>query len=293
MSKKQNAAYTIVYVFGPTRFKQDYLDNKVLNRELGGYVKIGKTDFDGSLEQCTEEILKKTAIARCSQEAKTGISDWCDIYDTFIFPQLKGGNIDDIIRNILCNDVYSLDNSKAEYKECKGDIKPGKEFVYGVSRNHIKHAIESYCYQLVVNAAKENLSEIQLICKLNSIINDDEDESSEDNDSLQTRQNRDIDLILSPGDIVYLIDSRNKNHKVYDSKGNQIEATYIGRKKFQYAEEEPKFGSKLALELIERFDQRHYTSINGNNCWTIDNEKGDIKSRVTLAELYDAVIEAK
>lgn len=293
MSKKQNAAYTIVYVFGPTRFKQDYLDGKVLNRETGGYVKIGKTDFDGSIEQCTEDVLKKKAIARCSQEAKTGISDWCDIYDTFIFPQLKEGNIDDIIRNILCNDVYSLDNSKAESKECKGDIKPGKEFVYGVSRNHIKHAIESYCYQLVVNAAKESLSEIQLICKLNSIINDEEDENGEDNEALQTRQNRDIDLILSPGDVVYLIDSRNKNQKVCDTGGHQIEAMYIGRKKFQYAEEEPKFGSKLALELIERFSQRTYTSINGNNCWTIDNKKDDGKSRITLAELYDAVIEAK
>lgn len=290
MSKKQNAAYTIVYVFGPTRFKQDYLDNKVLNRETGGYVKIGKTDFDGSIEQCTEDVLKKTAIARCSQEAKTGISDWCDIYDTFIFPKLKGENIDDIIRRLLCNDVYSLANSKAELKECRGDIKPGNEFVYGASRNHIKHAIEAYCYQLVVNCAKEELFEIQQICKINNITLDDI-EDGDNNTKLQPKKNRDIDLIVSPGDVVYLIDSRNKNQAVCDSTGKQIEAIYIGGKKFQYKDEDPKFSSKLAIELIDKYCGRKYESINGNTCWMIEYEVGGKIIRATLAERYDSIIE--
>lgn len=286
MSKKQNAAYTIVYVFGPTRFKQDYLDNKILNRDNGGYVKIGKTDYDGDIDNCTPILLKETAIERCSQEAKTGISDWCDIYDVFLFPKVERSNIDDIIRNLLCNDIYSLDNSKAESKECYGDIKPGKEFVYGVSRNHIKHAIESYCYQLVVNASQMKLEEIQTICKLNNII----DEDNDDNETTQTRKNRDIEMILSPGDIVYLIDGRDKGKMVMDSNQHQVEATYIGDKKFQYKDEEPKFGSKLALELIEKFTYHKYNSINGNSCWTIDVEENGKIKRMSLAEKYDSTI---
>ena len=47
-NKKQNSQYTIVYVFGPTRCKDDYFNDKILDRAKGEYVKIGKTDFNGS-----------------------------------------------------------------------------------------------------------------------------------------------------------------------------------------------------------------------------------------------------
>ena len=58
-NKKQNSQYTIVYVFGPTRCKNAYLDDKILDRDKGEYVKIGKADFDGDLKDCTEESVKK------------------------------------------------------------------------------------------------------------------------------------------------------------------------------------------------------------------------------------------
>ena len=291
-NKKRNCQYTIVYVFGPTRCKSSYLDDELLSREKGEFVKIGKTDYSGELLECTVEKLKKIAIERCQQESKTGISDWCDIYDVFLFPQSTGKNVDDIIRNILCNDVYSLDNSKAERKDLKGDIKPGKEFVYGVSRNHIKHAVESYCYQLVI-ASDDNLEEIRTICRINAIMtnNDEEDEELNHDKNICTRKNRDISMILSPGDTVYLTDARNKNKPVYSETGQQIEATFVGDKKFSYNGEKPKFASPLAIELIKRFTGEDYLTISGNHCWVAEI-RGDDNNvmKDSLANLYDTIV---
>ncbi len=292
---KKNSKYTIVYVYGPTRCKTDYLSNLVLNRDNGEFVKIGKTDFDGELSDCTEESLKQAAIERCSQETKTGISDWCDIYDTFIFPQSNGQNVDDIIRNILCNDVYSLDNSKAESKIEKGDIKPGKEFVYGVSRNHIIHAVESYCFQLIIGANDEVLKDIQTICKINANIGDNEDNEfeQEEGQAITSRKNRDISMVIGPDTIVYLTDARDKNNPVYENEGKQIQAIYVGDKKFKYGDEEPKYASPLAIELINRFKGTTYTAISGNHCWMVDYEVDGKTTRKSLAELYDAIVANK
>lgn len=297
-NKKQNSIYTVVYVFGPTRCKEAYLDNEILDRAKGEYVKIGKADFDGDLTKCTEETVKQTAIDRCSQESKTGIPDWCDIYDTFIFPQTNGQDIDNIIRNLLCNDVYSLDNSKDESLKMKGDIKPGKEFVYGVSRNHIKHAVESYCFQLVVNATTNKLDDIQTICRYNANISDTiEDEAEDEKKDIKTRKNRDINTILAIGDIVYLTNSRNKGQKVkIDDK--QIEAEYIGNKKFRFGDEKPMSASKLALELINKYGlpegAEPYLTINGNDCWQMDvNKDGNEPIRVSLSDMYDEIVGVK
>lgn len=288
-NKKPNTRFSIVYVFGPTRCKGTYLNDEILNRENGEFVKIGKTDYAGNLCDCTVEALKDSAIKRCSQETRTGISDWCDIYDVFLFPQLDGQDVDEIIRNMLCNDVYSLDNSKAERDNMKGDIKPGKEYVYGVSRNHIKHAVESYCFQLVVAASSANINDIKRICEINAIMTDVDNEGEDQNNGKNSkRKNRDISLILSPGDIVYLTDSRDKNNPVM-SGGKQIEATFVGNKKFRFDNEPPMFASPLAIELIKRFKGTEYDTISGNHCWTLDVEgdDGNIK-RVTLADQYDS-----
>ena len=296
-NKKQNSQYTIVYVFGPTRCKDAYLDDEILDRTKGEYVKIGKADFDGDLKDCTEEFIKKTAINRCSQESKTGIPDWCDIYDTFIFPQKEGQDVDNIIRNLLCNDVYSLDNSRDESREMKGDIKPGKEFVYGVSRNHIKHAVESYCFQLIVNADVDKLCDIQTICKYNANISDTkEDEVEDEKKDIKTRKNRDINLILSNGDVVYLTNWRNKSKEVVID-GVQIQAEYIGNKKFKFAEREPMSASKLALELINEYGLPEgvepYQTISGNDCWQIDLIKDGTTKRLSLSDYYDLIVGAK
>lgn len=296
-NKKQNSQYTIVYVFGPTRCKSAYLDDEILDRTKGEYVKIGKADFDGDLKECTEESVRNTAINRCSQESKTGIPDWCDIYDTFIFPQKDGQDVDNIIRNLLCNDVYSLDNSKDESRKMKGDIKPGKEFVYGVSRNHIKHAVESYCFQLVVNADIDKLNEIQTICKYNANISDtEEDEVEDEKKDIKTRKNRDINMILSSGDIVYLTNCRNKGKEVF-FEGKQIHAEYVGNKKFRFDKEEPMFASKLALDLINKYglpkETEPYQTISGNDCWQIDIETNGTTKRISLADYYDHIIGAE
>lgn len=296
-NNSKNSKYTIVYVFGPTRCKENYLNDVILDRSKGEYVKIGKTDFKGDLASVTEEAIKKAAVDRCSQESKTGIPDWCDIYDTFLFPQKAGQNVDDIIRNILCNDVYSLDNSKAESKEMKGDIKPGKEFVYGVSRNHIKHAVESYCFQLIINAA-DNLEDIQTICRFNAIISNTEEEDIEDEaKTVKTRQSRDITMILSPGDIVYLINSRCKYEKVCID-GQQIQAEYVGDKKFKFSDWRSMSASKLAVELINKYGLPEgatpYDKISGNECWQIDHQLDNGKTeRISLADLYDRMFKVK
>lgn len=294
MAKNSNCAYTIVYVFGPTRCKENYLNDKLLKRENGEFVKIGKTDFNGNFDNISEEKLKNTAIERCAQESKTGISDWCSIYDVFIFPQTKGKNIDDIIRNLLCNDIYSLENSKDEIKEKQeGDIKPGKEFVYGVCRNHIKHAIESYCFQLVINSSEESLKSIQTICKYNAIISNDDEDTEEQMTfhARSSRTNRDISVILCPGDVVYLTDSRNKNAPVL--QGNQqIQAQYIGNKKFQFENRPDAFSSRLALDLINEFCKTNYDTINGNDCWMVEYEEDGTIKRDTLSNRYDSFIDA-
>lgn len=292
-NKKKDSQYAIVYVFGPTRCKDSYLNDELLNRDNGEFVKIGKTDFTGNLSDCTEEMLKEAAINRCALESRTGVSDWCDIYDVFLFPQTKGQDVDDTIRNLLCNDVYSLDNSKAERRDEKGDIKPGKEFVYGVCRNHIKHAVESYCFRLIIDADDNILKDIRTICKINAIMTNNEedgDELNDDNKKISTRKKRDISLILSPDDVVYLTDARDKNRPVLDSNGNQIQATYVGDKKFSYNNENPKFASPLAIELIKRFKDNgcDYDTISGNHCWMVECD-GD-KKRKSLAELYDSMI---
>ena len=291
-NKKSNSNYTLVYVFGPTRCKDLYLEGSILDRDNGEFVKIGKTDYPGELCECNEESMKSLAIERCAQETKTGISDWCDIYDIFIFPQKDSGNVDDALRNLLCNDIYSLANSKDESKESKGDIKPGKEYVYGVSRNHIKHAVESYCYQLIIHSTADKLQEIQTICQLNSISEDDEEECEQGCDERKERCNRDITTILSPGDTVYLSNARSKNKPVFKVKdGPQITATYVGKKKFQFEDGVPTSASKLALELINKYSGETYDVINGNACWQINvAEEGEEPKLVTLSAQCDSMV---
>lgn len=290
---KKNGNYTIVYVYGPTRCKKAYFENSVLNRENGEFVKIGKTDYTGKLDDLSEEKLKQEAIKRYASP-KTGNPDWCDIYQTFIFPK-SNQNIDDVIRNILCNDIYNLANSKDEKKEKKGDIEPGREFVYGVSRNHIKHAIESYSFSLFAHADKADLEMLQKMAEYNAMMNeDDEEDGAQDNTPLKKRQkgsNRDINMVLSPGDVVFLTNARDGNNEVKDADGKRIEATYVGNKRFRYQNDDPKFGSKLALELIAKYCGMPYETINGNACWFVEyvDENGETFS-ASLADRYDAII---
>lgn len=157
--------FTVVYVFGP---KDKYVN--YINNEICEWVKIGETSINHDLNSLTMDDIKRSALNRCKQESKTGIPCICKIYDTFIFPyRIK---TDCALRHILCDDMYILENSKANNKNIdEDDIPAGTEFVYNVSRNNIKHAVESYDHSLIISSDID-LSTIKQICKINAIIED-------------------------------------------------------------------------------------------------------------------------
>ena len=82
MSK--NFDYTVVYVFGPEVCEEKYFNDEVLSRESGEWVKIGETGFRGNIEDVTNEIMKKAAMARIRNESRTGIPVTSMLYDVFI-----------------------------------------------------------------------------------------------------------------------------------------------------------------------------------------------------------------
>ena len=106
----RNSDYTIVYVFGPEQCEEKYFNDEILSREAGEWVKIGETSIHGYIDSITDEIIRKEAIKRIKQESRTGIPVTSVLYDVFIFPYKS--HTDDVIRMILCNDIYDIENSK-------------------------------------------------------------------------------------------------------------------------------------------------------------------------------------
>lgn len=285
MNKK---TFTIVYVFGPKRCEQKYHDNMILDRNVGEWVKIGETSIDNDIAEITPELMRKAAVSRCIQESHTGIAELSCIYDTFIFPfRIK---TDNVIRNILCNDIYSLENSYNASKSLgEGEIAPGREFVYGVCRNHIKHAVESFDHDLIVNASDEDLKMIRDLCVINNISIDaqeDEEETAVEGATGRKRTvNRNLDEVLQFGDVVKLTDRG--RFDVLDEEGNAILATYQGGGKFLCKDMLEKC-SPLAVKLINQFSNdkdgnpRHTVAENGKECWKYEVEPSVWKKLVEL-----------
>ena len=70
----------------------------------------------------------------------------CQLFDTYEFPY-RDGNNDDVIRTLLAEDIYTLESSKSNNREAgldKYDIKAGREFIYGATRNQVKNALAKY-----------------------------------------------------------------------------------------------------------------------------------------------------
>lgn len=131
---------TVVYVFGPSKDYDAYMSGKSVE-----WLKIGMTN-----KKSSKVSNEDAAIARISKEAHTGLPVECKLCDVFAFP--SNGKVDDQIRRNLreigyANIVFSSDKVKLDRK----DIKPGREFVYNVNRNQVKHAIVSYTYDLLMD----------------------------------------------------------------------------------------------------------------------------------------------
>lgn len=155
---------TIIYVFGPKRLSSLYFSNTELNREDGGWLKIGQTS-----ETDDNKDKWESAMGRINQESRTGIPEVCQLFDVFEYPEMSG-NVDDKIRDLLTNDLYSLECSKL-HNQCldKYEIKAGREFVYGVTRNQVLNAIVKFERNLILERyGKEGFDDLMELIKRNN-----------------------------------------------------------------------------------------------------------------------------
>ena len=155
---------TIIYVFGPKRLSSHYFSNTELNREDGGWLKIGQTSETDDYKDKWE-----SAMGRINQEVRTGIPEVCQLFDVFEYPEMSG-NVDDRIRDLLTNDLYSLECSKVHNQGLdKYEIKAGREFVYGVTRSQVLNAIAKFERDLILERyEKEGFDEFMELIKRNN-----------------------------------------------------------------------------------------------------------------------------
>lgn len=155
---------TIIYVFGPKRLSARYFSNTELNQEDGGWLKIGQTsETDDNRDKW------ECAMGRINQETRTGIPEVCQLFDVFEFPDMSG-NVDDRIRDLLTNDVYNLECSKIHNQNIdKYEIKAGREFVYGVTRNQVLNTIAKFERDLILeHYGKEDFEDFMELIKHNN-----------------------------------------------------------------------------------------------------------------------------
>ncbi len=274
---KEQPNFTIVYVFGPEQCKDKYFRDELLTREAGEWVKIGETSFKGNIEDVSDENMKKAAMKRIIDEPRTGIPVTSELYDVFIFPYRS--HTDDIIRDILCKDIYEIENSKQINKDLDEDkIPAGKEFVYGVRRRNIKFAVQSFDHDLIAAAYKEDDrdSKIRILAKIcycnNVIINKEENSGDENNTALLNRKpNLDLNLILDIDSEVVLT-SDGRHEVVVDENGEAITAKYIGGNEFECRGETGR-SSYFAKKYLNQHGGKNLSTVNGNEYWTYNGQK--------------------
>lgn len=142
------AKFTLVYVLGPANDSESmYMKNIAVD-----WVKIGKTDYEGSLEDL-KNCKYKIAQKRLQEVSRTGLPFVSRIYDVFVFPYLdkqpdgSKKHTDNIVRDKVTTDIQKLATSVESNKEATKDertVRAGKEFVYNVRRRQIYVGIESY-----------------------------------------------------------------------------------------------------------------------------------------------------
>lgn len=177
---------TLIYVFGPKRLASLYFSNKELEQKDGGWLKIGLTSSDDD-----DKDKRDVAMGRINQETKTGIPEVCQLFDVFEYPEQQG-KTDDKIRNILTDDIYNLECSRVHNKDIeKYEIKAGREFVYGVTRNQVFNAVAKFERDLILeNYGKEGFDALMtLIQKNNTDVSPFENEEEADTDATTPKSN--------------------------------------------------------------------------------------------------------
>ncbi len=271
--------FTIVYVFGPEQCEEKYFNDEILSREAGEWVKIGETGYQGDIETITDEILRKEALSRIRQESRTGIPVTSVLYDVFIFPYKS--HTDDDIRDILCKEIYEMENSRQINRELEeGKIPAGKEFVYGVRRRNIKFAVQSFDHDLIAKAydsddADSQIKVLSKICYCNNVIIKKEENFSDENNTalLQRKPRLDLDLIFNDEEqefIVILTDG--SGNEVKDENGEAITARYIGGNMFECKEESGR-SSYFAKKYLNMYAGKNLQTVNGNEYWTYNGQK--------------------
>lgn len=109
-------------------------------------------------------------MERINQEVRTGISEVCQLFDVFEYPEQKG-NTDDKIRSLLTNDIYNQESSISHNQDIveKYEIKAGREFVYGVTRSQVLNAIAKFERNLILeNYGKDGFDNLMQMIKDNN-----------------------------------------------------------------------------------------------------------------------------
>lgn len=271
MSRKQ---FTIVYVFGPEQCEKKYFDDEILSREVGEWVKIGETGYNGNLDDVTEDSMKDCAMARIKSESRTGLPVTSKIYDVFIFPYKV--KTDNLIRRRLSNEMFNLENSMQNNKQLGEDkytIPAGQEFVYGVSRSQIKYAVQSFDHDLLTDPNNADcIEDIIKICNNNNKIIQKESQEKDENVAMANRKpNLNLDMILSEGDEVILTED-GESKIVVDEHDDPVRAKYIGSNKFECKGEIGR-SSYFAKIFLNQYAGKDVKTINGNEYWTFNGKK--------------------
>lgn len=137
---------TVIYVFGPRRLANCYVQDDPMDLSVGGWLKIGET-HSSNIELDNREV----ALKRINEIVHTGIPEPCQLLDVFEYPYLYD-RMDSKIRNLL-TDTHNLESSKQYNTSLKSEnfeIKAGDEFVYGVNRKQVLNALARFERDLIV-----------------------------------------------------------------------------------------------------------------------------------------------
>ncbi len=148
MKEKQ---VSLIYIYGPKRLWQDYLQGKPIS-----WVKIGKHNCNDGEDKW------QSAIKRINSIRHTGNPEPSRLYEVFAYP-FQNGDFDDVFRSILTHKLYSISNSKTNNQLIVDpyEIKAGDEFVYDVNRDQIRNAQKIYEHDLMMKFDKDKLPRLR------------------------------------------------------------------------------------------------------------------------------------
>lgn len=210
---------TIIYVFTPKRLQEEYFNGVQFKECTTEWLKIGMTSTSNDNEDKWD-----AAFTRINQEVRTGISEPCVLVDVFEYPKLNG-KPDNVIRNLMTNNVFELQDSKQHNKSVdqqKYEIKAGQEYIYGASKKQVWAAIAVFERNLLIeNQGANNFKDfIECITKNNETAIEDQ----ENNMTIKI-DNKDIKIY---------------DEIVNDLSNNQIKAIHPSNKNYGYIQSKGK-----------------------------------------------------